>query len=68
MPPTNGTAAPATAGPKTPKTPKTPQDEAIAYFTGDGGPEPVQVWELELEEDGGPSAAKSVRASVPNTY
>lgn len=43
-----------------PKTPKTPQDEAIAFFSGEGDGEPVQVWELWLEDDGGPSEAKSV--------
>ena len=56
---TNGHARPAGSGPKTPKT---PQDEALAFFsqsTPDGG-EPVQVWELELEDDGGPAESKSV--------
>jgi hypothetical protein len=42
---------------------KTPQDEAIAYFSSaDGGAkETIQVWELWLEDDGGPAASKSVR-------
>jgi glycogen debranching enzyme len=46
-----------------PKTPKTPQDEAIAFFTGEGDGDLVQVWELWLEDDGGPDAAKSVSRS-----
>ncbi len=47
------------------KTPETPQDEALAFFSlksHDGG-EPVQVWELVLEDDGGPGESKSVSAS-----
>jgi glycogen debranching enzyme len=48
---------------KSQRTPKTPQDEAIAYFSSaDGGAkETIQVWELWLEDDGGPAASKSVR-------
>lgn len=49
---------------KTPlRTPKTPQDEAIAFFSSEtpaSGGEPVQVWELWLEDDGGPGQNKSV--------
>ncbi|KAK8847657.1 glycogen debranching enzyme [Kwoniella newhampshirensis] len=41
------------------RTPKTPQDEAIAFFTADHDGEPVQVWELLLEDDGGPAEGKS---------
>ncbi|KAL7419064.1 bifunctional 4-alpha-glucanotransferase/amylo-alpha-1,6-glucosidase [Cryptotrichosporon argae] len=44
---------------KTPKAPKTPQDEAIAFFTGEHAGEPVQVYELWLEDDGGPAHSKS---------
>jgi hypothetical protein len=51
-----------------PKTPKTPQDEAIAFFSGDGDGEPVQVWELLLEDDGGPSAAKAVSKRLAACY
>lgn len=47
-------------GPKTPRTPKTPQDEAIAFFSGGNDGVPVQVWELELEDDGGPGPGKDV--------
>lgn len=42
------------------KTPKTPQDEAIAFFSSGSDGQPVQVWELWLEDDGGPDEAKSV--------
>lgn len=49
---------------KTPKTPKTPQDDAISFFSGAGDGEPVQVWELTLEDDGGPSEAKSVNSEA----
>lgn len=47
------------------KTPKTPQDEAISFFSREGDGEPVQVWELSLEDDGGPSPEKSVSLYVP---
>lgn len=45
------------------RTPRTPADEAIAFFSGsdtskDGSL--LQVWELSLEDDGGPSYEKSV--------
>ena len=43
------------------KTPKTPQDEAISFFGQDSHQgEPIQVWELWLEDDGGPGENKSV--------
>jgi hypothetical protein len=42
------------------KTPKTPQDEAIAFFSSGSDGQSVQVWELWLEDDGGPDEAKSV--------
>lgn len=42
------------------KTPKTPQDEAIAFFSSGTDGQPVQVWELWLEDDGGPDANKEV--------
>jgi hypothetical protein len=42
------------------KTPKTPQDEAIAFFSSGADGQPVQVWELWLEDDGGPDDSKSV--------
>jgi len=51
------------------KTPKTPQDEALAFFsqTSHAGAEPVQVWELELEDDGGPALNKSASPMIiPN--
>lgn len=44
------------------KTPKTPQDEAVAFFSGASNADDViQVWELDLEDDGGPSDKKGVR-------
>lgn len=46
------------------KTPKTPQEEAISFFSREGDGEPVQVWELSLEDDGGPSPEKSVSLYV----
>jgi hypothetical protein len=56
--PENGHPAPARGQ----KTPKTPQDEAIAFFSSEAGgtKDEVQVWELWLEDDGGPAANKSV--------
>jgi glycogen debranching enzyme len=67
--PTSGSI---TSNPTTPgggggaKTPKTPQDEALAYFSSEESHtgEPVQVWELWLEDDGGPDERKSVSWSV----
>ncbi|WVN91067.1 glycogen debranching enzyme [Cryptococcus depauperatus CBS 7841] len=48
------------AGNEPKKTPKTPQDEAISFFTHVGqDSEPVQVWELALEDDGGPGPGKN---------
>lgn len=73
--PSTGTAKPAPSSIKMPeqstnghhssstngvKTPKTPQDEAIAFFSSGADGQPVQVWELWLEDDGGPEASKSV--------
>ena len=48
---------------KTPKTPKTPADEAIDFFENAviPGETPIQVFELKLDPDGGPSKDKSVR-------
>jgi hypothetical protein len=49
---------------KTPRTPKTPANEAIEFFSaekkGEGDPIEVQVWELALEDDGGPSWERRV--------
>ncbi|OCF54044.1 hypothetical protein L486_08484, partial [Kwoniella mangroviensis CBS 10435] len=56
IPLTNGTTAAATTTGV--KTPKTPQDEAIAFFSGGSDGRPVQVWELALEDDGGPGEGK----------
>ena len=46
------------------KTPKTPQDEAISFFSGNADGQPVQVWELWLEDDGAPDEARSVSTRV----
>ena len=45
------------------KTPKTPADEAIDFFDNAviPGETPIQVFELKLDPDGGPSKDKSVR-------
>ncbi len=44
-----------------PKTPATPANEAIEFFSSeDVGDSEVQVWEVELEDDGGPSWEKRV--------
>lgn len=42
--------------------PKTPADEAIEFFKSgpSTGEEPLQVYELKLEEDGGPNKDKAV--------
>ena len=57
----NGHATPAAPAASGQKTPKTPQDEALAFFSSDvHDGEPVQVWELWLENDGGPADNKSV--------
>lgn len=50
------------------KTPKTPQDEAIAFFSSGADGQPVQVWELWLEDDGGPDEAKSVCPLSPSFF
>lgn len=42
------------------KTPKTPQDEAIAFFSGEGDGGAVEVYELLLEDDGSPGQGKDV--------
>lgn len=54
----NGNGHPTPSGKATPKT---PQDEALAFFSaGEHTGDPVQVWELWLEDDGGPGEQKSV--------
>ena len=59
IPRSNGHPTPDAAGKRTPKT---PQDEALAFFSTKGHEgEPVQVWELWLDDDGGPGESKSVR-------
>ena len=48
--------------PKTPKTPKTPADEGIDFFEAafKAGEKPINVYELQLEPDGGPSKDRAV--------
>lgn len=47
------------------RTPKTPQDEGIFWFEhGDAKGEPIQVYELKLEPDGGPNKDRMVRRSA----
>lgn len=60
--PTHGAATDSTARSPAPKTPKTPADEAVNFFSNERkqGEKPVQVWELVLEDDGGPGEGKSV--------
>ena len=44
-----------------PKTPKTPADEGIEFFESAGRKDaPIQVYELKLDPDGGPSKDKAV--------
>ena len=49
---------------------RTPADEAIFFFesASTGEAQPVQVWELQLEEDGAPSKDKAVRVRWPPKY
>lgn len=46
------------------RTPKTPQDEGIFWFEHDDSKgEPIQVYELKLEPDGGPNKDRMVCGS-----
>lgn len=52
---------------------RTPADEAIFFFESStsADAQPVQVWELQLEEDGAPSKDKAVREYLfifPNIF
>jgi hypothetical protein len=60
--PTHGAASDSPTPSPAPKTPKTPADEAVNFFSNERkqGEKPVQVWELVLEDDGGPGEGKSV--------
>ena len=42
------------------RTPKTPQNEGLIWFESHTGREPVQVYELALEADGGPNKDRAV--------
>lgn len=50
--------------PKTPHTPRTPADEAIDFFESGfkQGDEPIRVYELPLDPDGGPNKDRQVCA------
>ena len=65
--PANGHVVPQTGGVETPRT---PQDEALAFFsqTSHVAGEPVQVWELQLEDDEGPGESKSVSSPINLPY
>lgn len=54
--------------PLTPKTPKTPADEGIDFFESafKQGDEPIQVYELQLDPDGGPNKDRSVAYRFPS--
>lgn len=59
-PPSASSQSPTT--PKTPKTPKTPADEGIDFFESafTHGEKPINVYELRLDPDGGPSKDTAV--------
>ncbi|KAI0078663.1 glycoside hydrolase family 13 protein [Panus rudis PR-1116 ss-1] len=53
--------------PKTPKTPKTPADEGIDFFESafKEGEEPIRVYELQLDPDGGPNKDRAYMRLPP---
>ncbi|KAI0792141.1 glycoside hydrolase family 13 protein [Abortiporus biennis] len=55
------------ASPVTPKTPKTPADEGIDFFESafKQGEEPISVYELQLDPDGGPNEDRSYMRLPP---
>jgi hypothetical protein len=42
------------------RTPKTPQNEGLSWFKSHTGTQPLQVYELALEADGGPNKDRAV--------
>lgn len=49
------------SSPVTPKTPKTPADEGLEFFESVGkGDQPIHVYELRLDPDGGPNKDRAV--------
>ena len=48
------------SSPTTPKTPKTPADEGIEFFESATKGEPIRVYELRLDPDGGPNKDRAV--------
>lgn len=57
-------------GEQNPITPKTPADEGINFFQAEVSPgeEPIRVYELRLDPDGGPSKELSVRSWIHLQY
>ena len=69
--PATGVSIPADGYPvdtdsKTPKTPKTPADEGIEFFESSSvaGQAPIRVYELKLDDDGGPNKDLSVSSVI----
>lgn len=53
------------SSPVTPKTPKTPADEGLEFFESVGkGDQPIHVYELRLDPDGGPNKDRAVSISI----
>lgn len=53
------------SSPVTPKTPKTPADEGLEFFESVGkGDQPIHVYELRLDPDGGPNKDRAVSTPI----
>ncbi|CAL1714662.1 unnamed protein product [Somion occarium] len=65
--PANNITHTSSESPKTPKTPKTPADEGIDFFESafTQGEEPIRVYELQLDPDGGPNKDRSYMRLPP---
>ena len=59
---------PNSTSPQTPKTPKTPADEGIEFFESvtAKGDQPIRVYELRLDPDGGPNKDRAVEYPSPS--
>ncbi|RDX54237.1 glycoside hydrolase family 13 protein [Lentinus brumalis] len=53
------------SSPQTPKTPKTPADEGIEFFESVSIKQPIRVYELRLDPDGGPNQERSYMRLPP---
>ena len=53
-----------------PKTPKTPADEGLDFFESavGQGEEPIKVYELQLDPDGGPNKDRSVSSLLSHPH